>query len=196
MEKTLDYDVVVVGGGPAGSVAAIAAARHGAHVLLVEQYGYLGGMLTAGGVGPQMTYHAGDTQVVRGIAQEIVDRMVEAGMSPGHMTDFVGYASSVTPFDAEGLKVVLEQMALEAGVELLYRLGVLHDDTHDGYPCFHKRRSFPVGQQAQKKPRLGKARHRSLIGTRIPGKRPELFLPRQDPPGRELSVRIIWLFPL
>lgn len=132
MEKSLDYDVVVVGGGPAGSVAAIAAARHGAHVLLVEQYGYLGGMLTAGGVGPQMTYHAGDTQVVRGIAQEIVDRMVEAGMSPGHMTDFVGYASSVTPFDAEGLKVVLEQMALEAGVELLYHTIYTGCEVEDG----------------------------------------------------------------
>ena len=65
MKKSIvnEYDVVVVGGGPAGSVAAIAAARSGATVLLVEQNGYLGGALTAAGVGPQMTYHAGDTQV-------------------------------------------------------------------------------------------------------------------------------------
>lgn len=132
MEKVLEYDVVIVGGGPAGSVAAIAAARHGARVLLVEQYGYLGGMLTAGGVGPQMTFHAGETQVVRGIAEEIVERMVKAGMSPGHMRDFVGYASSVTPFDAEGLKVTLEQMALEAGVELLYHTTYTGCTVEDG----------------------------------------------------------------
>ena len=114
------YDVVVIGGGPAGTVAAIAAARQGARTLLVEQNGYLGGMLTMAGVGPQMTYHAGDVQVVRGIPQEIVEAMVEAGASPGHMEDFVGYASSVTPFDPEGMKYVLETMAREAGVELLY----------------------------------------------------------------------------
>ena len=118
--KNLKFDVVVVGGGPAGAVAAIAAARQGVKTLLVEQYGYLGGMLTVAGVGPQMTFHAGETQVVRGIADEIICRLKELGLSPGHMEDFVGYASSVTPFDAEGMKYVLETMALEAGVQLLY----------------------------------------------------------------------------
>ncbi|AEC02974.1 FAD-dependent oxidoreductase [Parasphaerochaeta coccoides] len=118
--KNLIYDVVVVGGGPSGTVAAIAAARHGAKTLLVEQSGFLGGALTRYGTGPQMTYHAGKTQVVRGIPDEIVERMKALGYSPGHMDDFVGYASSVTPFDTEGLKYVLEQMALEAGVTLLY----------------------------------------------------------------------------
>lgn len=120
MENILNYDVVVIGGGPAGTVVAIAAAREGAKVLLVEQNGYLGGMLTMAGTGPQMTFHAGKTQVVRGIAEEIVERLQAIGMSPGHMEDFVGYASSVTPFDAEGMKLVLETMAREAGVQLLY----------------------------------------------------------------------------
>ena len=87
---------------------------------MVEHNGYLGGALTGCGVGPQMTFHAGDTQVVRGIPDEIVSRLQALGMSPGHMEDFVGYASSITPFDAEGMKLVLESMALEAGAELLY----------------------------------------------------------------------------
>ncbi|MDR1971227.1 MAG: FAD-dependent oxidoreductase [Treponema sp.] len=120
MRENLKYDVIVIGGGPAGAMAAIAAGRNGAKTLLVEQYGYLGGMLTAGGVGPQMTYHAGTTQVVDGIPGEFIRRMVREGFSPGHLEDFAGYTYSVTPFDAEGMKLVLENMALEAGAELLY----------------------------------------------------------------------------
>lgn len=120
MERRYEYDVVIIGGGPAGAVASIAAARNGASVLLVEQNGYLGGMLTMAGTGPQMTFHAGNTQVVKGIPDEIVSRLKEKNFSPGHMEDFVGYASSITPFDVEGMKVVLETMAREAGVHLLY----------------------------------------------------------------------------
>ncbi len=116
----LNYDVVVVGGGPAGTVAAIAAARQGASTLLIERYGYLGGMLTTAGVGPQMTFHAGSTQVVRGIPEEIVSRLVELELSPGHMEDYIGYTSSITPFDAEGMKYILETIAKESGVTLLY----------------------------------------------------------------------------
>ena len=118
--QNFSYDTIVVGGGPSGAVAAIAAARQGAKTLLVEQYGFLGGMLTAGGVGPMMTFHTGETQVVRGIAEEIICRLKEMSLSPGHMDDFVGYTSSVTPFDPEGMKYILETMALEAGVQLLY----------------------------------------------------------------------------
>lgn len=120
MENILHYNVVVIGGGPAGTVAAIASARQGVSVLLVEQNGYLGGMLTCAGVGPQMTFHAGSTQIVRGIPDEIICRLQELGLSPGHMEDFVGYASSITPFDAEGMKLILETLALESGVQLLY----------------------------------------------------------------------------
>jgi len=131
MQK-LNYDVVIIGGGPAGAVAAIAAARQGAKTLLVEQNGYLGGMLTVGGVGPQMTFHAGETQVVKGIPDELIERMKELGLSPGHMEDFVGYASSITPFDAEGLKYMLETMACEAGVQLLYHTVFTDCTTENG----------------------------------------------------------------
>lgn len=128
----LKFDVVVAGGGPAGTVAAIAAAREGAKTLLVEQHGYLDGMLTAAGVGPQMTFHAGDTQVVRGIAEEIICRLKEMELSPGHMEDFVGYCSSITPFDVEGMKYVLETMAREAGVTLLYHTVLTGCQVEDG----------------------------------------------------------------
>ena len=115
-----DYDVVVLGGGPSGAIAAIASAKEGAKTLLVEQNGYLGGSLTACGVGPMMSFHAGNTQVVSGLAEVLIQRLIKDGSSCGHMEDFVGYCSSVTPFDAEGLKYTLETMAEEAGVTLLY----------------------------------------------------------------------------
>ncbi|HET6780684.1 MAG TPA: FAD-dependent oxidoreductase, partial [bacterium] len=99
-----DYHVIVIGGGPAGSVASIAAARQGAHVACVERYGFLGGSLTAAMVAPIMGFHAGDLQVVRGIPDEIVGRMQELGASPGHVPDPVDFCYTVTPFDYEGLK--------------------------------------------------------------------------------------------
>jgi hypothetical protein len=120
MTKKLEYDVIIIGGGPAGAMAAIAAGRNGAKTLLVEQYAYLGGALTACGTGPQMTYHAGKTQVIDGIPGEFIRRMIKEGFSPGHIEDFAGYTYSITPFDAEGMKLVLENMVLEANAEILY----------------------------------------------------------------------------
>jgi len=113
-----DYDVLVVGGGPAGTVASVSAAREGARVACVERYGFLGGALTAALVAPMMGFHAGERQVVFGIPQEIVDRLRAMGASPGHVPDPIDFCYTVTPFDYEGLKRALLEMALEAGVDL------------------------------------------------------------------------------
>lgn len=115
---TARYDVAVIGGGPAGTVAAVAAARRGARVALVERYGFLGGALTASMVAPIMGFHAGDLQVVRGIPQEIVTRLVAQGFSPGHVPDPIDFCYTVTPFDYEGLKHILLELALEANVDV------------------------------------------------------------------------------
>lgn len=126
------YDLVVVGGGIAGCMAAVAAARESLSVLLIEEEGYLGGSLTACGTGPMMTFHAGQTQVVRGLTDEMIQRLVQKGLSVGHIVDSTGYTYSVTPFDSEGMKRELELMCLEAGVQLLFHTTVVEASPQKG----------------------------------------------------------------
>ncbi|MDM5335895.1 FAD-dependent oxidoreductase [Fictibacillus enclensis] len=114
------YDIVVVGGGPAGINAAIAAGRKHKKVLLVERHGFLGGMSTIASVYPWMTYHTENgTQVIKGIADEIVQRLKNRGASPGHLRDTCGFVYSVTPYDPEVYKVLAVEMLEEAGADLL-----------------------------------------------------------------------------
>ena len=111
--------MLVVGGGNAGCAAAIAAARHGARTLLLERYGFLGGTATAAMVGPWMTFHSAKERIVGGIAQEMVERLMRKGASPGHLADSSDYVATITPFDPEVHKALLFEMMQEAGVSLL-----------------------------------------------------------------------------
>lgn len=113
-------DVAVIGGGPAGIAAAVAAARLGVRVILVERYGFLGGMSTAALVTPMMTFSAGGRLVIAGVAQELVERLIEMDGSPGHVPDPVGFVDTVTPVDPEAMKAAAEEMVLESGAEVLY----------------------------------------------------------------------------
>ncbi len=122
MEK--QYEIVVVGGGLAGTFAAVTAARMGHKVLLLEKTGCLGGTLTGCGVGPMMTGHTGERQVIGGLFEELTERMKREGYSCGHVRDTTGYVSYLTPFSAEGMKWVLDEMAAEAGVDVLFHVMV------------------------------------------------------------------------
>ncbi|GIO85804.1 hypothetical protein J25TS5_27360 [Paenibacillus faecis] len=126
------FDVIVMGGGISGTMAAVAAAKSGAKTLIVESQGYLGGTLTANGVGPMMTFHAGEKQAIQGLTDELIERLKREGKSPGHIFDTVGFTYSVTPFDAEAMKVELESMVLENGGQILYHTMLAEVYTEEG----------------------------------------------------------------
>jgi hypothetical protein len=107
-----DVDVLVAGGGPAGIAAALSAARAGARTMLVERYGYLGGMITGAYVVAIIGASDGHVPVVRGITTEIRERMEGLGAfrlrnDPG---DYV--------VDAEMFKWQAIEMLHEAGVRI------------------------------------------------------------------------------
>ena len=109
-----DYDVLVAGGGIAGTMAAIAAARDGARVLLVERYAALGGMGTLGLVQPITTWGIRGHYNCGGTGRKLLEELAAV---PGAATAMAHYGPSC---DAEALKFALENAAIEAGVQLLY----------------------------------------------------------------------------
>ncbi len=125
---SLGAEVVVCGGGPAGLCAAIAAAQEGADTLLIERYGFLGGMATAGLVNPFMPYYTGGKQIIRGLFQEIIDRLDAAGGWSHRQDEWARDA-----FDPEIMKLVAQEMAEEAGVRLRLHTMVVDVAANDGH---------------------------------------------------------------
>ena len=158
MSRTFSFareaDVLVVGGGTAGAVAAIAAGRKGCKTILLEESDILGGTLVGQQLQHISTFH--DTEgnlIVGGIPQEIVDRLITLGGSPGHVKDTTGYSFTVTPVDHELLLYVLEEMLEEANVEVLLNThfsetlvdngvvkGCLAENSRSGNPPFFPRK--------------------------------------------------------
>lgn len=116
--------VLVVGGGTTGVVAAIAAARNGARTLLIEQNGFLGGSQTGSQVTPMMANHVDGKPLNRGIGEEIMLRLQEAGFALG--------AESQAWFDPEMLKGIMDDMVVEAGVEVLFHTFLAGAIVEDG----------------------------------------------------------------
>lgn len=114
------FDVVVCGGGPAGTMAAVSAARNGARTLVIERHGFAGGSSTAAVVHPWLSFHnSKGEQVLAGLGQELVDRLTAIGGAIGHLRDSIGFCYSLTPFDPDLTKQVMLRMLVESGAELL-----------------------------------------------------------------------------
>lgn len=110
------YDVAVIGGGPSGLAAALAAARHGAKVIILERNDFLGGNAVTGLPFLGFLDKQG-RQVIGGIAQEMIDSLAEIGMSAGH--NRCPLHNSVTVLQPDYFKIVAMEKCLEAGIEVL-----------------------------------------------------------------------------
>lgn len=119
-----DADVVVVGAGCAGMVAAIAAARRGAHVVLVEREGSLGGTSTAVLDTFYGFFTPGENaeRIVDGVPWEVVRRLRAAGASFDRPNTY-GAGTGVT-YNPEVLRALWDELAFDAGVEVLLHTSV------------------------------------------------------------------------
>ncbi|OGO39005.1 MAG: hypothetical protein A2147_08065 [Chloroflexi bacterium RBG_16_57_8] len=112
-------DVVVVGAGPAGCIAALSARRNGADTLLIERESYLGGMMTGGGIGGigingYTAAVEGNPIVVKGISLELLKRLQAAGGAPP------GDPVTRPPIDPAVLMHLLDELMQESNVEVLF----------------------------------------------------------------------------
>ena len=116
-----NVDIAVLGAGPGGLGAALAAARNGAKVLLIDKNGYLGGNMTIGL--PLLAYLDKDgRQVIGGIADEFMRDMREYKTPYGVAASQHRYCpmhNSVTLYDHEIFKFVAQHKVLDAGIEVL-----------------------------------------------------------------------------
>ncbi len=112
--------MVVLGGGPAGIAAAVAAGRAGRATALVERYGFLGGAGTAAGLSNFCGLHANvngeHKQVIHGICDDILDRLRSMqGLSKPHLA--VGKRIQAQAYDISAYKIAADQLLLEANVK-------------------------------------------------------------------------------
>lgn len=128
-QYTRQYDIAVIGGGPAGLATAITAAREGKSVLLADKNGFLGGNLTIGL--PLLGFlDENGNQCISGFAEEFVKRLQERNacygirVCPKH--------NSVANVDAEAVKILAFEMCREAGVEVLLHVEAVDTTVEDG----------------------------------------------------------------
>jgi FAD-dependent oxidoreductase family protein len=117
-----EYDLVVLGGGPAGLIAAAVAGCAGREVLLVERHGFLGGMGTAAGVtnfcGLYANVHGEHVQVVRGMADQLLARIEQlGGLNKPHL--ILGKILAQA-YDVSAYKLAADDLLLQSGVNILF----------------------------------------------------------------------------
>jgi FAD dependent oxidoreductase len=117
-----EYEVAVLGGGPAGIAAAVAAARAGRRTLLIERYGFLGGMGTAAGVtnfcGLHANVHGEMRRLVQGIASELLSRIDRlGGLNAPHLVLGKIFAHA---YDTSAYKIAADDLLANHNVDILF----------------------------------------------------------------------------
>jgi hypothetical protein len=117
-----EYEVAVLGGGPAGIAAAVAAARAGKRTLLIERYGFLGGMGTAAGVtnfcGLHANVHGEMHRVVQGIASDLLARIDHlGGLNAPHLILGKIFAQA---YDTAAYKIAADDLLVTHKVDILF----------------------------------------------------------------------------
>jgi hypothetical protein len=127
------WDVIVVGGGTAGLIAGIAAARMGARTLIIERGGFLGGN-AATGMNLGGFFDGSEKQVVRGIPDEFVTRAVELNAGRGHVffRDVDRWISSTASIDPEAYKQIALEKVQQAGCEAWFYTNFIRGHASDG----------------------------------------------------------------
>ncbi len=121
-EPPREVDVLVVGGGTAGTIAALQAARAGAKTMLLEMGSQLGGTTTTGGVNFPGLFHAWGKQVIAGIGWDLVEKTV--ALNSGSMPDFtrtdLRHSALQVRINGQLYAALAEEACLEAGITLAY----------------------------------------------------------------------------
>lgn len=117
-----EFDVVVLGGGPSGIAAAATAAKGGASTLIIEKYGFFGGMGTAAGVtnfcGLYANCYGEHTQVVQGIAAEFLHQIdAIGGLKAPHL--ILGKINAQA-YDTAAFKIAADELLISSGVKILF----------------------------------------------------------------------------
>lgn len=131
--NTIQCDVAVFGGGPAGFCAAVAAARMGAKTMLFEQSGILGGNMTQGGIPAPALFHAHGRQVIAGIGWELMEALAARGCASLPEAPFIGphpvMGVELNAFEAAWQ---MDQMACQAGVKLMFHQKAIAAESENG----------------------------------------------------------------
>lgn len=144
VKRTDEYDLVVLGGGPAGFAAAVAAARRGCRVALVERNGFLGGVATAAGInqllgGRKLNEKGKHVRVVGGIFDELTDRLIAEGSAIEPNTvdpsfnPFGWYPRMASGISCNelALKMALDDMCEKAGVRVYFGTTLIDCERED-----------------------------------------------------------------
>ena len=127
-----EFEIVILGGGPAGIAAAAASGALGRKTLLIERYGFLGGMGTAAGVtnfcGLHANVHGGIRQIVHGVADDLLGRIDRlGGLNEPHL---IFGKTKAQAYDTAAYKCAADDLLLARKVDILFHAlatGVLTD---------------------------------------------------------------------